>query len=128
MNVLLSVKPIYVEAILKGIKIYEFRKAIFAKKPIEKVYVYSTAPVKKIVCSFEIGEIKTGNPDQLWSEFEKYSGLTHEEFTEYFKGHNKGFAIKIERVSLFEKPIDPKETVKNFLPPQSFCYIDELPI
>lgn len=126
MNVLLSIKPTYVDAILKGKKMYEFRKAIFKKKPIEKVYVYSSAPVGKIVCSFEIGEIKSGDPEQLWLELEEYSGITRDEFDDYFKGHNKGFAIKIERIDKFDSPIDPKVAIKDFLPPQSFYYIGNL--
>ena len=38
MNVLLSVKPKYAEKIVEGEKKYEFRRAIFKKQDIEKVY------------------------------------------------------------------------------------------
>jgi predicted transcriptional regulator len=37
MNVLLSIKPRYVEAILKGDKRYEFRKNIFRNKDVENL-------------------------------------------------------------------------------------------
>ncbi len=50
MDVLLSIKPKFAEAIIDGRKRYEFRKSKFAKKDINRVYIYSIYPVKKIVC------------------------------------------------------------------------------
>jgi len=46
MNVLLSIRPKYVEEIIKGNKRYEFRKSIF-KKNVEEVWIYATSPTKK---------------------------------------------------------------------------------
>ncbi len=43
MNVLLSIRPKYVEEIIKGNKRYEFRKSIF-KKNVEEVWIYATSP------------------------------------------------------------------------------------
>ena len=60
MNVLLSIKPNYVEEIKKGNKKYEFRKSLFSKKnlnKIEKVFIYSSSPVQKIVARFFISVI-----------------------------------------------------------------------
>jgi len=53
MNVLLSIKPKYVDLILNGEKKYEFRRKIF-RNETNKVYVYCTSPVKKIVAYFTI--------------------------------------------------------------------------
>jgi type I restriction enzyme, S subunit len=47
MDVLLSIKPRYVEAIIDGRKKYEFRKNKFAMKDINCAYIYSTSPIKK---------------------------------------------------------------------------------
>ena len=50
MNVLLSIKPKYVEEIRKGTKKYEFRKSFCSKKnqgKLEKIFIYSSAPVEK---------------------------------------------------------------------------------
>ena len=56
MNVLLSIRPKYVEEIIKGNKRYEFRKSIF-KKNVDEVWIYATSPTKKIVGTFVIGKI-----------------------------------------------------------------------
>ena len=124
MNVLLSIRPKYVEAIMNGEKRYEFRKIIFKNREVEEVYIYSTAPVKKIVGSFLIGDIIEDSPERLWEEFKKCSGISDSEFFSYFNGNAKGFAIEIESVRKFEEPIDPRDHYPNFVPPQSFSYIE----
>jgi hypothetical protein len=53
--VLLSIKPKYVKSIIEGDKRYEFRKTIFKNREINRIYIYSSSPVKKIVGTFEIG-------------------------------------------------------------------------
>jgi predicted transcriptional regulator len=40
MDVLLSVKPKFVEKIISGTKRYEFRKIIFKENEINRIYIY----------------------------------------------------------------------------------------
>jgi len=124
MNILLSIRPKYVEAIMKGNKRYEFRKTTFRKKDIERALIYSTAPVKKLVGYFIIGDIVEGHPNTLWDQFKEFSGLSEEEFFSYFNGSKRGFAIQIEEVEGFPNPLDPTDLFPDFTPPQSFYYLD----
>ena len=55
--VLLSIKPEYVDAIFAGSKHYEFRRRIFANRDIERIIVYASSPVQRVVGEFEIDEI-----------------------------------------------------------------------
>jgi predicted transcriptional regulator len=126
MNVLLSVKPKYAELIMKGSKKYEFRKVVFNNKYIEYVYIYSSSPVKKIVGIFRIGTIIEDRPLSLWDQLKGYSGMEVDEFFDYFENRKIGFAIEIKDVKRFEDPLDPKDLIPRFVPPQSFCYIKEL--
>ena len=66
MDVLLSIKPRYVKSIIEGEKWYEFRKTIFKNRGINRIYTDSSSPVKKIVGTFEVGEILEDNPGHLW--------------------------------------------------------------
>lgn len=126
MNVLLSIKPKYVDKIVSGNKKYEFRKSIFrCSEDIDVVYIYSTSPVKKIVGMFTIENIIKDRPNNLWNKLKKYSGVEEEDFFNYFKNHNIGFAIEIENMELFEKPFDPFQEIPSFKAPQSYYYIDE---
>ncbi len=124
MNALLSIKPKYIEAILRGDKRYEFRKSIFRDRKIGKVYMYSTAPVKKIVGTFRMGRIIEDHPECLWKQLQRFSGLDNAEFFRYFSGIKRGYAIEIANVKEFETPIDPRDLIPGFVPPQSFCYMD----
>ncbi len=125
MNVLLSIKPKYVEAILNGEKEYEFRKGIFKHRDVEKVYIYSTAPVKKIVGYFVIEDIIEDHPERIWERCQDKAGIGENEFFEYFGGREKGYAIKIEKMKVMERPIDPKNIDPDFVPPQSFKYFED---
>jgi type I restriction enzyme S subunit len=124
MNVLLSIKPKYVEKIVNGEKQYEFRKRIFRNKNVKKAFIYSTAPTKKIIGEFDIGNIIEDNPIRLWTELQEVSGISEKEFFDYFRDINKGFAIGIEKLNIFDEPIEPNELIGGFSPPQSFCYVN----
>jgi len=123
MNVLLSIKPKYVNEILSGKKIFEFRKAIFKKKDISKVFIYSSSPVKKIVASFEIARIIEDSPQKLWDKCHEYGGIPENDFFEYFKNSDTAYAIEISNLDEFSEPIDPYKLKKSFKPPQSYCYL-----
>lgn len=123
MNVLLSIKPKYAEEILAGKKKYEFRKLIFKKKSINKIFIYSSSPTKKIIGSCEIAKIITESPQNLWQICHKEGGISETDFFEYFNNSEVGYAIEIANLHVFLPPIDPYSSIKNFKPPQSFCYI-----
>lgn len=123
MNVLLSLKPVYADAILSGKKRYEFRRVIFKNPRVKKAYIYVTSPVGKIVGSFVIGKILVDTPQRIWQKCRKYAGISAEAFFEYYRNCKRAFAIKIQSVHNFLKPMDPYSNMSNFRPPQSFQYI-----
>ena len=84
MDVLLSIKPKFAEAIIDGRKRYEFRKSKFTKKDINRVYIYATSPVKKIIGVFKISNIIEDDPSALWDRLKDHAGISEEEFFNYF--------------------------------------------
>jgi type I restriction enzyme S subunit len=128
MDVLLSIKPKYVKSILEGGKRYEFRKTIFKNREINRIYIYSSSPVKKIVASFVIGDILEDHPSDLWDTVKEYAGIDYRDFFAYFEGKSRAYAIEIQNLKIFDDPIDPCETMTGFAPPQSYCYMDGLPV
>lgn len=125
MNVLLSIKPKYANAILAGIKLVEFRKIAFKQK-IERVYIYSSAPEQKIIGYFTIENIVSDTPERLWRKFNRVGSITHEDFFEYYANKEVGYSIKIKSVNRFKKSIDPKQIFDNFVPPQSYMYCEKI--
>jgi type I restriction enzyme S subunit len=119
-------KPKYVKSILEGGKRYEFRKTIFKNREINRIYIYSSSPVKKIVASFVIGDILEDHPVDLWDTVKEYAGINDRDFFTYFEGKSRAFAIEIQNLLELPDPIDPYETMPGFVPPQSYCYMDGL--
>lgn len=123
MNVLLSVKPKYIERIIKGEKRYEFRGSMF-KQDVDEVWVYATSPTKKVIGTFAIGGVIADTPKNLWENLNGSSGMSQEEFFHFFNGKDMVFALEIESVKLLRVPLDPEMIFPNFTPPRSFYYFD----
>ena len=115
--VVLSIRPKYVESIINGSKHYEFRRSMFNLTKAQRVLIYCTSPVKKIVASFKVGS------ETLWERYHKYSGIEEEDFFQYFEDCNRGYAIGISDLICLRSPIDPRELNSNFKAPMSFCYL-----
>jgi len=122
MNVLISIKPKYVKKIISGEKKYEYRKKIF-KKDVEKVYIYSSSPEKKIIGYFEYNGYKKGSPDEIWAITKETAGIKENEFKRYFNNKFVAYAITIKKCVVYKKPIDPYLENSDFRAPQSFMYI-----
>jgi len=122
MDVLLSIKPEFVDKIFLGEKSYEYRKSIFRRK-VKRILIYATKPVGLIVGEFEIQAIIEGTPCEIWEQTQKSSGVQKFFFDKYFTGRTKAYAIKIGSIVRYEIPINPYDTLKPFTAPQSFSYI-----
>lgn len=122
MNILLSVKPEFANKIFIGEKRYEFRKHTFKQHNVEKMYIYSTAPIKKVIGVVDLENIVMGTPKALWDKCYKTSGISKHDFFEYFKNTYIGYAFEMTNIKKFTPPIDPYLD-PDFRPPQSFMYI-----
>ncbi|MDO5849526.1 MAG: hypothetical protein Q4P18_08315 [Methanobrevibacter sp.] len=123
MNIIISIKPQFVEKIINEEKKYEFRK-IIPKKDIEKVFIYSTVPDKKIVGYFEYDIVIKDSPTNLWNKCQKYAGISQEDFFNYYGEKEMGYAIEINNLNVFDNPIDVC-AIDDFIAPQSFQYVDD---
>lgn len=122
-DVILSIKPVYANAILEGVKTVEFRKRVF-KKNVDKVFIYSSSPIKMIVGYFTFSNIVEDTPENLWKIFHQVGGINKDDFFEYYKETEKGFGIVIKEVVKFEVEKDPIEFIENFTAPQSYVYLE----
>lgn len=123
MKVLLSIKPEFVEKIFSGEKKFEYRRNIFKNPDVDTIIVYSTMPVGKIVGEFKIQSILNLSIDELWSQTKSKSGINYSFYKSYFHDKDKGYAIKIQAVKEYEKPLMLSDIRENLKAPQSFCYI-----
>ncbi|EPC02423.1 hypothetical protein L861_09010 [Litchfieldella anticariensis FP35 = DSM 16096] len=124
MKVLLSIKPEFADSILDGSKHFEFRKSIFKRDGVEKIVIYATMPVGKVVGEFDVGGVIALEPEKLWEETKAHAGISFNFFESYFSGRDKGFAIRVENPQRYEQPVALNEVIPNGTAPQSYRYIN----
>lgn len=122
MNVILPIKPEFVEKIFSGEKRYEYRKVLF-KQQVDTVYIYASRPISKIVGEFKIAEILCDTPKNIWKMTKAESGVTKKFFDKYYKGKDKAVVLKIKECEEYEEGVNPETLFPNFKVPQSFIYI-----
>ncbi len=122
--VLLSIKPKYADLILVGSKRVEFRRS-WAAQNVSVIVLYASSPIQKIVGVVEVDNVVVASPTLLWKTCtEKGGGLTRRELRSYFAGKSRGVAVLLGKVFKPMKDVEPKEIIANFVPPQSFRYLD----
>jgi len=122
MKVLLSIKPEFALKIFDGSKRYEFRRSIFKNRDINKVIVYASSPVGKIMGEFEIEDILHDELPILWSKTKNHSGTNEEKFRNYFSNKSKGYAIQIKNAERYDEPM-LLDSLGVSSAPQSFMYV-----
>ena len=60
--VIMAITPYFAELILSGKKTVEFRKAAC---PAQRLFIYATAPVKRIIGECRIAYGRQGSPDVI---------------------------------------------------------------
>lgn len=123
--VLLSIKPKYADLILAGSKRVEFRRS-WASQNVSVIVLYSSSPIQKIVGVVEVEDVVVASPASLWRTCtERGGGLTRKELRSYFAGRSKGVAVLLGPLFKFDRYLEPSDVFADFVPPQSFRYLDE---
>lgn len=120
-KILLSINPEHVTNIINKKKIYEFRK-IKCKKNIDKIVIYATAPISKVIGEVEVLDIIEDLPENVWSITGDFSGISKDFFEKYYRNKDKAIAYKLGDVKEFKRPKLLQDFGVNFAP-QSFVYI-----
>lgn len=119
---LMSIHPVYAEAIFQGTKTVEFRKRRLADD-IKTVVVYATAPVSRVLGTFDIDEIVEDSPEAIWSRYGDHGVIGQTAFFDYYEGKEVAVAIVVEEVTSFDEPLALSEVEPNSTAPQSFAYL-----
>ena len=126
MDVILSIKPRFVKEIIAFKKSYDFRRMVFSIKyrdKIDKIYIYSTSPEKKIVGYFKMGNIIELVVEDLWRKYKEHAFMNKEEFFRYFNGKDLGYAIEIKDLVVFDIPKEFDDLFPSFFTPRNFSYV-----
>ncbi len=121
-KILMSINPIYADKILSGTKKYEYRKVKAKKDKVNKIVIYATYPIMKVVGEVEVKDILEETPEKLWNVTKKYSGVTKQFYDNYFNKSSKAIAYKLGKIEKYDEP-KKLEDVGVKCVPQSLIYI-----
>ena len=109
------------ERILSGSKKYEYRKRL-ANRPIEKIVIYATAPIMKVVGEVQIIQTISASPTALWESTKKFAGISRDKYRIYFKDCKIAYAYQLGEVIQYDPPKELSEFNID-VTPQSFIYL-----
>lgn len=119
-DLLISIRPPFVESIFAGTKTVELRRKIPAIEAGVRLWIYSTKPVAAIVGSADVSDIQRGSPAEIWRQYHKVAGVCLEQFESYYDQARVAYGISLENVRI-GRPIgiDVLRKVRpKFHPPQ----------
>lgn len=122
-RILMPINPEYVDEILAGRKRYEYRKIKAKRNNIDKMIIYSTSPIMKVVAEVDIKEILEEDPEKLWEMTKNESGITKDFYNKYYKNKNTAIAYKLGKIRIYDKPKNLYDIGIKYVP-QSFVYLD----
>lgn len=120
-EILLSINPDHVENIFEGKKEYEYRKTK-CKRNVDKIIIYSTFPIMKVVGEAEVKEVLIASPKEIWNKTKKKSGINKEFYDDYYSDRVFAVAYQLTNIRKYE---NPKELIDYGVKsaPQSFVYV-----
>ena len=119
-SALISIKPIYADAILSGAKTIELRRRIPALSMGTVLWIYATRPRGAVVGTAMVSAIIKGTPEEIWAACSDHAAIDRCTFDAYFDGSTSAFGIVLTKIVKHE-PIGfekLKEIRGNFHPPQ----------
>ena len=122
-KILMSINPIYADKILSGTKKYEYRKVKAKKDKVNKIVIYATYPIMKVVGEVEVKDILEETPEKLWNVTKEYSGVTKQFYDNYFNKSSKAIAYKLGKIEKYDEPKKLEDVGVKYVP-QSFLYLD----
>lgn len=121
MRMLLSINPQHVENILNGTKKYEYRK-VRSRREVQRILIYSTAPVGHVVGEVEVLGTLDGPPDDVWHSTSEHSGISRQFFDDYYAGRDRAVAYELGEVHVYGCPKSLSDLGLRGAP-QSFVYV-----
>lgn len=122
-TILVSINPEYADLILSGKKKIELRRVRFNKN-VDRMVIYATSPICKVIGECEVEKVIYDHPDGLWEEFGAVSGVSKEFFDRYYCNRELAVGLLVNKPQRYLTPqllsaVVPGTTT----PPQSFFYI-----
>ncbi|MFH1129964.1 MAG: hypothetical protein V1754_01430 [Pseudomonadota bacterium] len=118
-RILISIRPNFAQAILRGQKLFELRRTIPQFRPGDLALVYASSPIQKVVGHFTVERILSGTPKEVWDNIgQEIAGIPKHGFFAYLAGSSQCAAIQINNPRSFDRPLP-----LPFRAPQSYLFL-----
>lgn len=108
--------------LIDGTKKFEFRRRV-SSKSVDKIVIYSTSPIQRVIGEAEVVEVLKMKPSPLWEVSKKEAGISRAKFRAYFSGCADAYAYKLGKITKYDTP----KTLMDYgitQAPQSFIFVD----
>lgn len=125
-EIIISIRPIFVEKILNGKKTAELRTRRTNLQPGTRMWIYSTLPQGEICAVANVDHVHTDSPGAIWERYHKEIGISEVEFWDYVGNRDTASVIKLSSVNPVESGVTLtyiKNKIGSFSPPQFFARI-----
>lgn len=125
-DILISIRPEYVDQILEGYKTVELRRRFTEEVDQNtRLFIYSSNPVGAIVGSAKIDKVTRLSVKQIWKKFRKEACIERAAFDNYFYGIQFGFVLSLGKVTPLAETVDREDILDRWgiRPPQSYMYL-----
>ena len=119
---LLPINPEHVEKIFEGKKKYEFRKVKYSRK-IDRIYIYSTYPVMRIVGYADVLNTLVDKPETIWKISKNKAGINKLFFDNYFRNRKYAVAFELGNIKKYKNTKKLSDVGINYTP-QSLIYLN----
>lgn len=125
--ILMSIQSYFARQIFAGAKRFEFRKSSIREQDIGKtIYVYSAKEDRAIIGSFVVKMVHKGGLQEILRITGYDKRADKQEIVDYYKNSAVCYALELEKVKMFAKPLTLNEMRKvepRLQLPQYWAYI-----
>ncbi len=116
----MSIRKDYGMNLLEGKSSWEYRRRKSRISRGDRIILYSTAPDSRLIGEFIVGDIVTGNPEEVWEKTKENVCYSKEEVVPYLKTGNFPIAFQVTQPRIYENLAKLRD-IPNFRPPMSYC-------
>ena len=104
-EILISIKPRYVDMLVSGCKTVEIRKRAVRAPAGARIWIYATSPRQQVVASARLKATASAAPDEIWRTFGDRSGIDRREFDAYVGDVGLVSALTLTEIDEFDTPL-----------------------
>lgn len=108
-DILISIKPQYVNKILSGCKLIELRTRKVNVPAGTKIWIYSTLPEGEIVASGIIERIELTSPENAWEKYSEILCINNNDFNEYVGDNTEVCLLHLNHIKELSKKLSLKQ-------------------